>query len=105
MTKKKLYWRICGYDNSTLIFEKTVALGQFTEEQMKDLLRVLTAKAGLQYAEIVGAYAKRGTKIANHLLEVHKELAYPTLNCGVGPHFAAAVVDENGKISPQAKAP
>jgi hypothetical protein len=50
-TKKKLYWRICGYDSSTLIFEKTVALGQFTEEQMKDLLRALTAKAGLQYAE------------------------------------------------------
>jgi hypothetical protein len=34
----------------------------------------------------------------NKLLIVHREFAYPTLNCGNGPHFAAAIVDETGKI-------
>lgn len=94
----KRYWRIHGYNSSTLIFERTVELGQFSEDQMKNLLKALTAKAGLDFGEIVGAYAKRGTKIANNLLAVHREFAYPTLSCGDNPHFAAAVVDETGQI-------
>jgi 4-diphosphocytidyl-2C-methyl-D-erythritol kinase len=98
--KKKLYWRICGYDSSTPIFERTVELGQFTEKQMEQLLMALAAKAGLNYNEIVGAYATRRTKIANALLDVHKDSAYPSLMCGVGPNFVASVVDENGKITP-----
>jgi hypothetical protein len=94
----KRYWRIQGYDGLTLIFDRTVGLGQFTEDQMKNLLRALTAKAALDFDEIVGAYAKRGTRIATNHLIVHREFAYPTLNCGNGPHFAAAIVDETGKI-------
>ncbi len=99
LTKKKLYWRICGYDSLKQIFERTVELGQFTENQMKHLLMTLAAKAGLDYDEIVGAYATRRTKIANAFLIVHKDSEYPTFWCGSNPHFAASVVDENGKIT------
>lgn len=99
LAKKNLYWRICGYDSSTTIFKRTVKLGQFTENQMKQLLMTLTAKASLNYNEIIGAYATRRTKIANDFLVVHKDFAYPTFMCGSNPHFAASVVDANGKIT------
>jgi hypothetical protein len=101
--KKKLYWRICGYDSLKPIFERTVELGQFTENQIKQLLMTLAAKAGLQYDEIVGAYATRRTKIANNHLVIHIDSQYPTLWCGSNPHFAACVVDEAGKIAPNRK--
>ena len=52
---KKLYWMIRGYDSVTLIFERTVDIGQFTENQMTHLLQALVSKAGLSYDEIVGA--------------------------------------------------
>jgi hypothetical protein len=96
--KIKLYWRICGYNSSTPIFEKKVKLGQFTEHQIRHLLMTLTAKAALDYDEIVGAYATRGTKIANDLLAVHKEGW--TYSCGSNPYFVASIVDENAKIKP-----
>ena len=96
---KKLYWRIRGYHSLTEIFGMTVECGQFTDDQIQHLLQALTAKAGLEYREIVGAYAKRRTKIANDLLAVHKDFEYPTYACGDNPHFAAAIIDENGKIT------
>jgi hypothetical protein len=99
-SKGKCYWRICGYAGLIQIFERTVELRQFTEGQIKHLLMTLAAKEGLNHDEIVGAYAKRGTKIANDLLIVHKDLRYPTYSCGDDPHFAASVVDETGKITP-----
>lgn len=101
----RLYWLIRGYDGSTLIFERIVDLGQITENQMTHLLQALVSKAGLSCDEIVGAYAKRGTKIANNHLIVHKDFAYPTLMCGSNPHFVASVTDENGKISRHINAP
>jgi len=100
LTKRNLYWRICGYDSLTPIFERIVGLGQFTESQMKSLLMALTAKAGLGYDEIVGAYATRKTKIANDLLVVQADSQCPTFWCGSNPHFVASVVDERGKITP-----
>lgn len=103
--KKKRYWRICGYDSSKPIFEKTVDLGQFTEKQMRHLLMALTAKAGLDYNEIVGAYATRRTKIANDFLTVRRDSAHQTLTCGLNPHFAASVVDAKGKPTPKRKLP
>ncbi len=96
---KKLYWRIRGYDSLKQIFDRTVELGQFTENQIKDLLMTLAARAGLDYDEIVGAYAKRRTRIANDLLSVQKDSQYATYYCGSNPHFAASVVDEHGKIT------
>jgi len=94
----KRYWLIRGHDGSKTIFEKQVGLGQFSEEQIKHLLRALTAKAGLTFGEIVGAYARRRTTISNQLLAVHKDFNYPTYMCGSDPLFTASVVDKNGKI-------
>jgi hypothetical protein len=73
MTKIKKYWLIQGYDSLTLIYEKRVACGQLTDEQVKALLKALVAKAGLTFDEIIGAYAKRRTKIANDLLLVQRD--------------------------------
>ncbi len=95
---RKRYWLIRGYDGFKSIFKTKVGLGQFTDDQIRHLLRALTAKAGLTFAEIVGAYAKRRTKISNNLLAVHKDFSQPTYMCGSDPHFTASVVDENGKI-------
>jgi hypothetical protein len=95
----KRYWRICGYDSSKEIFRMKVGIGQFTEDQIQHLLRALAAKAGLTDAEIVGAYAKRKTKIANDLLSVQRDFNYPTYLCGDNPSFTASVVDEQGKIT------
>ncbi len=91
------YWLIRGYDGETF-FEMKVGLGQFTDAQIQHLLRALAAKVGLSFAEIVGAYAKRRTKISNTLLEVQRAWNRPVYRCGDGPTFTASVVDENGKI-------
>ena len=100
---KKLYWRIEGRDSTTRIFERTVEHGQFTVSQMEHLLMALAAKAGLDYNEIVGAYATRKTKIANNHLVVHHDSQAPIFWCGSNPHFVASVVDEAGKITPYRK--
>jgi hypothetical protein len=89
----KLYWRSRGYELLTLVFDRTVEHSQFSTHQMKHLRKTFTAKASLDYNEIVGAYAKRGTKIANDL----KDSSYPTLNCGVNPHFSASTWMSTGK--------
>ena len=77
----------------------TVAIGQMTDDQIKQMLKALAAKAGLDYGEIVGAYAKRRTKIANELLAVHRQKSdRRTFRCGTNPHFVASIVDEDGKV-------
>ena len=94
----KTFWLIRGHDGFKTIFERKVKLGQFTVDQIQNLLQALAAKAGLDFDEIVGAYAKRKTKIANGLLFVHKDPRHPTYMCGSVPVFTASVVDENGKM-------
>jgi hypothetical protein len=91
-TTESKQWLIEGYDGFTLIYERRVDIGQLTQDQVKALLMALTAKAGLTFDEILGAYAKRRTKIANDLLQVHREGPYTIFTCGVGPHFRASVV-------------
>ena len=95
---KPLYWRIRGHEGFTVIFERTVEVGQFTDDQIKHLLQALTAKAGLSFSDIVGAYARRRTKIANDLLAIHNDVRHSTLTCGSDPVFTASVVDEKGKL-------
>ena len=96
---RRRYWLIRGYGlRGEKIFERRVALGQFTKAQIQFLLRALVARAGLNFDEIVGAYARRKTKIANDLLGVHKESAQLVYMCGDCPNFTASVVDEAGKI-------
>ena len=69
-----------------------------TDDQIKQMLKALVAKAGLDYGEIVGAYAKRRTNIANELLAVHRQSESATFSCGTNPHFVASIVDEDGKV-------
>jgi hypothetical protein len=92
------YWRIRGYDGSAEIFETRIEIGQITYDQLKQMLKTLTAKAALDYREIVGAYAKRRTKIANDLLAIHRESESATFSCGTNPHFVASLEDEAGKM-------
>jgi hypothetical protein len=95
---KKLFWRIRGHDGFKSIFDMTVGLGQFTDDQIQHLLQALAVKGESDYAKIVGAYARRKTKIANDLLAVQKDFNYPTYTCGCDPHFSASVVGADGKI-------
>ena len=77
----------------------TVAIGQMTDDRIKQMLKALAAKAGLDYGEIVGAYAKRRTKIANDFLAVHHhKFENPRYWCGSNPLFEASIVDEDGKV-------
>jgi len=91
---KPKYWYIEGYDSTTKIFEKKVNVGCFSENQIKSLLMALAAKAGLNFNEIVGAYAKKNTKISNDLLSIQKDSPYPAYTCGDNPYFHARVVTD-----------
>jgi hypothetical protein len=97
----KRYWLIQGHDSFESVFKMKVGIGEFTSDQIQDLLKALAAKTGLTFQEIVGAYAKRGTKIANDLLAVHHD--FPTYMCGSNPTFTARIVDENDKLIPRPK--
>jgi hypothetical protein len=90
------YWRIQGYDSTTKIYERNVALSQITRDQMKALLMALAAKAGLTNDEIVGCYATKRTKIYRSHLEIQRDGF--TLMCGSNPHFVATIVDSNGRV-------
>jgi hypothetical protein len=92
MTKR--YWHIEGYDGTKKIFEKRVKVGLFSQNMVKALLMALTAKAGLNFEEIVGAYAKKKTKISNDLLTIQKDGPYLTFMYGENPHFIAKVIEE-----------
>ena len=92
MAETEKQWLIVGYDGFTVIYERRVDVGQLTQSQVKALLMALTAKAGLTFDEILGAYAKRRTKIANNLLHVHRDGPQTIFTCGVGPHFNASIV-------------
>lgn len=95
---KRRYWRIQGHDSTEITYERRIPIGQLSEKQLQELLKALTAKAGLTYDEIVGAYATRRTEIANDLLQVHRDRPNPHFWCGNNPYFDACVVDEDGKV-------
>ncbi|WP_031437254.1 hypothetical protein [Methylobacter tundripaludum] len=94
MTTKK-YWRIVGYDSTTQIFEKLVPLGTLSQKQMTEALRVLAARAGLTFDEILDCYTKKNAKTYRSLLEVQIE-SHPkfSMSCGLNPHFIAFVVEK-----------
>jgi hypothetical protein len=96
--KPDSYWLIEGFDSTRKIYERRVDIGQLTTDQVKDLLRALTAKAGLTFDEMVGAYAKRKTQIATDHLEVHREGPYPVFWCGSNPHFIISAYGPDGVI-------
>ncbi len=70
---KQRYWHIEGYNSLRKIYDKKIKVGCFSDSQIKNLLKALTAKAGLSFDEIVGAYAKKNTKISNEHLLIQKD--------------------------------
>ncbi len=88
------YWHIQGFDGLNTIYDQKIKAGCISTNEIENLLKVLVAKAGLNYDEIIGAYAKKGTKIRNELLSVKRDGPYQIYNCGVGPNFMARIIDE-----------
>lgn len=86
----EIYWLIRGYDSTELIYEKQVPKECITETQLKRVLQHLTAKAGLDNDEIIGACLKKKTKTSNQLLDVHKGLRQE-FHCGENPYFCAVI--------------
>lgn len=86
----KRCWRIRGYVSTTEIFNQSVPIGQMTESGMRELLRALAAR-DLSPLEVIGAYAKRGTRISNGLLEIRTEnqpeKRRTIYTCGHNPHY------------------
>ena len=93
----KRYWRIRGYKKFDQFFDETIPFGSLTEDQLKQLLKCLAAKGGLSYAEIIGVYVKRKTKLAHDILQIQKNGPYHEYSCGHDPSFVAIVVDDEGK--------
>lgn len=89
----KRMWLIEGFDGTECVYSRKVLAGCFTENQIHEVLRALAAKAALGFDEIVGAYAKRGTKIANDHLTVHRDGVDAIFSCGVNPHFHARTIE------------
>lgn len=100
MLRKKTgsYWLVEGFDSTAKIYERRVNIGVLTTDQAKAPVRALVAKAGLTFDEIVGAYARRKTRIANHHLDVQRDGPYPMFCCGDNPHFIISVRHANGVI-------
>lgn len=70
-------------------------LGCLSEYQLKALLRALAGASGLELDEIVGAYARKGCRIHNGLLEVQKDKRRNVYTCGENPHFVARVISRD----------
>jgi hypothetical protein len=87
------HWLIRGFDGHTKIDEKRIDLGQLSEKQLKPILKALATKAGLDFDEIIGAYATRGTKIANDLLRVQRDGPHSRFSCGDNPYFIALIAE------------
>jgi hypothetical protein len=92
---RDIYWHIEGYDSKNKIYERKVKVGYFSQKEIQALLMALAAKAGLSFNEIVGAYAEKAAKIANELLSVQKDGAYPIYTCGDNPRFTARVIRQD----------
>ena len=90
--KNKPRWLIQGFNGTTPLYQREVDASQITQDQMKNLLKALVAKAGLTDDEIVGAYARPRTKIANDLLRIEKDGPHPKFSCGSNPFFVASII-------------
>lgn len=87
------HWEITGYDGMNEIYKSTLlSTGQYSEEKIKILLQMLTARAGLSESEIVGAFARKNSQGANQLLEIRKN--NEGYECGTNPHFIAQIVSK-----------
>ncbi len=91
---KNKYWLIEGLESGKVFYSKRVRIGYFSEERIKELLMALAGKAGLEYEEIIGAYAKKNTKISNDLLYVSQCDNKHFYSCGENPYFIAKLISE-----------
>jgi hypothetical protein len=91
---RKACRHIKGFDSDKKIYDRKVALSHLSEDQLRSLLKALVAKAGLNFDEIVGAYARRQSTIANDLLAVRRDGPHPVFTCGENPHSIAKVIQE-----------
>ena len=86
------YWRISGYRGEVKIFETKVRYSDFSENQMKCLLKAMASKQGLDFDQMIGAYAAKQAGIFNDLLCVRVDNNTRTLTCGSDPYFTATLV-------------
>jgi hypothetical protein len=93
------HWVITGYESTRKIYERKVKAGIFNEKQTERLLMALSAK-DLTFDEILGACAKKKTKISNGLLTVHRETARYLFWCGQNRYFTAEIAEHKGKPWP-----
>lgn len=88
-TKSEFYWVIEGFDSEKEIYSESIKATLISPSRMESLLKALTARAGLTFDEIVGAYVIKSAKRHNAYLEVHRDVKHSTLVCGSAPSFAA----------------
>lgn len=93
--KFQLHWLIRGYESTKKIFERKVKYGVFSEQQIQTLLMVL-AGTDLNFDEILGACARKGTKIHTDLLKVEHEASQSVYiyTCGRGNRYFIAEIAE-----------
>jgi hypothetical protein len=94
--EKKRYWRITGTRN----LKPSCSI---TDERLKDLLRCQNARANnFPFAEIVGAYMKKGTRSAHGFLEPRSSFPQTGYWCANDDaQFVAIIVDETGiRVTP-----
>jgi hypothetical protein len=88
-------WRIRGYNSTKEIFDQMIPIGQITENKVKELLRALASR-DLSAREIIGAYAKRRTRLFTGLLDILQENdnanRRTNYHCGDNPHFSATII-------------
>lgn len=61
--REKFIWVIEKHKGLDVVAQHTIPAGQITEENVKNLLRTLTAKYWLTDDEIIPNFLKRNTKI------------------------------------------
>jgi len=91
-TKPQFYWVVEGFDSEKEIYSERIKATLISPSRMESLLKTLTARAGLTFDEIVGAYVIKGAKRHNAHLEVHRDVKHSTLMCGSDPCFAARLI-------------
>ena len=78
-----------GYEGFNKIYEKKIPGWHLPDRQIVPLLKCLAAKGGLDFDEIVGAYARRNSRFKNDLLEVNRDRPSLSFQCGVDVCFTA----------------
>jgi hypothetical protein len=94
--RAKRFWRITGYKKFDTFFEVTIPIGCITDAQLVGLLKCLSAKANASFEDIVGAYVKRGTRLAHDYLEPRSSFPQFGYWCTGDVQFVAGIVDEKG---------